>query len=113
MKWTSPAGSSFPCLDTRVKGFIGLGEFEETLLEIDLLFPPSVWNLDGAMNLEAKIYLFRICIRLRVKARLSNEVLDIDGENTRIFIQLQETAAIDTKVVVEHEYAEPDLEDKF
>lgn len=64
------------------------------------------------MNLETKIYEIWIGIVPRKKSCLSADVLLINGETARMFIHLQEITPIDALIVVEHEHADPHLEDQ-
>lgn len=64
------------------------------------------------MNLQAKVRVFRIRVQLGIKASLSIEVFRVDIESARILIQVEKIALEDTDFVIEHEHAEPNLENQ-
>ena len=64
------------------------------------------------MDLETEIPEVGIRVIFREKATLARKVLLVDVESAGVLFEIQEIATVDADVIVEHEYANPDLEDQ-
>ena len=78
-------------------------------MEVDI-FWPCEREVQCGLNLETKVQLVRIFVFLREDACLPHQDFGVDVEDARVFFNIHERAAKDTRVVPEERDIDPNLE---